>query len=381
VNVNNIIISISSLILLIALASGCLEYTVTTRIMPDGSIERIILVEGDSSSIFHGSLPVPSDSTWEITFGHRDKTAADSSSGNTFFYKARKVYRNYHDLNKEINADSTSNGKIKRFVKVEKRFRWFYTFYRYSETYNKIFPFGRHPVSEFLNDEELEIVHAADDELYYSSEFDKLILKKDTLSGPLLSHKDSIRMHELKKGIEKKYNNWIKINLYDDFYDVLKEALINTGKFNLLQIDKNREVFFAYLDTSINKLDDFYTILDSSSTILLQLSSAYYNMDILKLREANKTGFDKFYSKQSKTLIGFDDSYTNNAVMPGVVIATNSTIINGNIATWKLEAGNFFEKDYTLWVESRKINKGIIFLTGAIALFLLTGLLIGIFRK
>ena len=67
--------------------------------------------------------------------------------------------------------------------------------------------------------------------------------------------------------------------------------------------------------------------------------------------------------------------------MPGVVIATNSTIINGNIATWKLEAGNFFEKDYTLWVESRKINKGIIFLTGAIALFLLTGLLIGIFRK
>ena len=180
---------VGSFVLLVILVSGCLEYTMTTRVLPDGSIERTILVKGDSADILKGSLPVPVDSTWKISAGYEEKSEGDSTGKKQYVYKASKVFRNSTELNKEINHSVEGEGPILREVRVEKKFRWFNTFYKYAETYKQTFPFHRKTVDEFLSEEELEIAYADDKEIYYSRESDAMVIVKDTLVRLALSQK------------------------------------------------------------------------------------------------------------------------------------------------------------------------------------------------
>ena len=157
-----------SIMLFVALATGCkeyLKYTITTRIRPNGSIERTLLIEGgdstllkgDYSSVMKGSLPVPHDTTWDITTGRDIRSAPDTTLDTIYYYKAVKVFHDDDALNRELNRDTLMENNVTRQVKVEKRFRWFNTFYRYAETYKQIFPFVRIPVTDYLSEVELKL--------------------------------------------------------------------------------------------------------------------------------------------------------------------------------------------------------------------------------
>jgi hypothetical protein len=377
--INKLMNKAGVIVLIIMIASGCLEYTTTTRLLPDGSIERIMRIEGDSASVLNGSLPVPVDSSWEISTGYENKLTGDSTSKRVYVYKARKVFRNYQELNKEIFSGPSRIGKINRKVTTEKRFRWFNTFYRYSETYMQLFPIKRHPVDEFLTDDELTVVHGNDDDYYYSSESDKLIIKTDTLIRPVLSGQDSIRKDELEKSLEKKYTDWMKSNLYEEFYEVLKGSLAAGGNMKPDEIDKTRDSLFAFFNKTFD-IEAWFTD-DSSSSTLLELASNYYHIDSAVLHAANQKGFDSLSIKLDNIFIGFEDSFNNQAIMPGLIIATNSTELKGNTASWKLDSENFFEKDYTIWVESKKVNKGTFILSGVLVALMLLGLGAGMVKK
>ena len=48
--------------------TGCKEITTTTTIHPDGSCDRIVEVEGDSSDVVDYSyFPVPKGDSWTVT--------------------------------------------------------------------------------------------------------------------------------------------------------------------------------------------------------------------------------------------------------------------------------------------------------------------------
>jgi hypothetical protein len=371
-----------SFVLLVILASGCLEYTMTTRVLPDGSIERTIVVKGDSAEIFKGSLPVPVDSTWKISGGYEEKSAGDSTDKKQYVYKASKVFRNSAELNKELNPVSEEAGRIIREVKVEKKFRWFNTFYKYAETYKQTFPFHRKPVDEFLNDRELEFAWADDKDLYYSRESDALMILKDTLVRPALSVKDSARMKELKEAIEKKFYQWARTNVYEEYFNVLKDALHKSGIMKPEETDKTRDSLFARFDTCYTDIDSFFKMMDDQyGNNLLELASKYYHADTARLHQANRTGFDAFDKKLENIEPIFGDSYVNLTIMPGIIISSNSTEINGNTASWDVESDHFYAKDFTLLVESKKINKGLSIVSGALVVFLLIGLVAGIMKR
>jgi len=375
-----IIKHLSSFVLLVILASGCLEYTVTTRVLPDGSIERTLLVKGDSANILKGSLPVPVDSTWEISAGYEEKSGSDSTHKRQFIYRATKVFRNSAELNKELNPVSEEKVQIRREVKVEKKFRWFNTFYTYAETYKQTFPFDRRPVDEFLNDAELELAFADDKELYYSPESDSLMIITDTIARPALSIKDSIRMKELKESVEKKLYKWVSINVYEEYFDVLKVALDKSRILKPRAAEKTRDHLFTYFDSCYLDLDGFFDFKDQNDLGLLLLSSQYYHTDTAVLYHANRNGFDDFDKKMDNILPVFGDSYMNLTIMPGIIISSNSTEINGNTASWDVKSDRFYAKDYTLLVESKKINKGLSIVSGAVVIFLLIGLIVGLMR-
>lgn len=376
--------------LLAALATGCknyLKYTVTTRIWPNGSIERVMLVEGgdstllegDYSSVLKGSLPVPGDSTWKISVGFETKAIHDTTTDTIYYYKAVKTFRNDEALNKELNGDTMGKNQVIRHVEVEKRFRGYSTLYRYAETYKQIFPFTGVPVSDYLTNEELELYHAGDNELYYSPKTGKLLIKNDTLAGIILSKADSVRMKSIKDSIEKKYENWMCESIFKDYYNVLKTALDKSGTLKPAETDKShdslRKAFYYLIEA------DSLWSGDSNDFPLLRLASRFYEVDTGILHKANQTSIDDFHMKLYQgLLLEIGESFTNHTIMPGIITSTNASEIKGNTVSWNIESDDFFERDFTMVVESRKVNRGMAIVTGAFVLLLLVGL-VAVFLK
>ncbi len=70
----------------------------------------------------------------------------------------------------------TSIGTIKPDISLKKKFRWFYTYYEYSEIYPMTFPFQKIPVDSFLTGLEQSVI-MDDDRTAYSADGKKLIWK------------------------------------------------------------------------------------------------------------------------------------------------------------------------------------------------------------
>ncbi len=378
-----------SFMMMVALVTGCkeyLKYTITTRILPDGSIERTMLVEGGDSSLLEGnyasvlkgSLPVPHDSTWDITTGFEIRSVSDTTQDTVYYFKAMKVFRNDDDLNSELNWDTVKANNVTRLVKVERKFRWFNTFYHYTEIYRQIFPFAGIPVNDYLSDKELELYHAGDDEVYYSPETHELLLKKDSLASIALSKNDSINMNKIKESLEKKYEDWMLASIFKDYFEVIKETLDKTGAMKPEETEKTRDDFWNAYKANPDSLFSF----DSSNFPLLRFASEYYNVDTGILHQSNRISLDAFNMRfWSAFESDIGESFTHLAVMPGVIISSSSSTVQGNTVSWEFDSDLFNERDYTMTVESKKVNKGPVIVTGAVVLFLLAGLVAGMMRK
>src|SRR5512145_799208 len=154
---------------------SCLEYNITTQVMPDGRLLRTITVRGDSADIFTGSYRVPSDSSWIITTRLEQRHEKDIDEGKLFVYEARKEFKNADDLNRTFFKDTSFNDHISIKVNLEKKCSWFYKYYYYTETYSTLFPFKTVPVDRYLSATELRIYLAGDEDVYYAPQLDRIL--------------------------------------------------------------------------------------------------------------------------------------------------------------------------------------------------------------
>ena len=71
---------------------------------------------------------------------------------------------------------------------------------------------------------------------------------------------------------------------------------------------------------------------------------------------------------------GLND-YTNEVIMPGLILDTNAKDVEGNSVQWKFDYNRFLWEDYTMWVESRVVNRWAMILTGILCMILVAGLI------
>ena len=126
--------SIFGMLLLVVLSGGCNNtYTVKTKINPDGSFEKTIVCEGDSLGIYKLPLPFVFKDGWKID------TRKETDKQTKFITTAQKTYASIEELQAEA-ARGSDSAKLAIVSRIEKRFRWFFTYYTYEE---KIPAFGR----------------------------------------------------------------------------------------------------------------------------------------------------------------------------------------------------------------------------------------------
>ena len=346
---------------------GCIEYVITTQVMPDGKILRNVTVKGDSSDIFRGSFRVPSDSTWTIHTRYEESTGKDSARGTVYVYEAIKEFQDYRELNSYFFRDSAFSDHLITHIKLTRHNKGFYRYFEYNETYTRLFPFGKVPIHDYLTDSQVRVYLSGEEEIYYSPEKDSLMLAPDQTGLPVMKAADSARFKQLQEELDLKFETWQKTCIYNDLYEVVSQALGDMERS--ADTVKGRDAFYQWLDS----MKVFESVKDNSEAFV-DAAAAFYSIDPSTLMAANQGGFDDF-SRKFKVPALSPESFSNQVLLPGMIIHANTDNVKGNLASWELKIGDFYASDYVMTVHSRMVNKIAIVIAGII-LVLLVGLVL-----
>lgn len=312
--------------IIIFLASCDHSVTIESSVHADGSIDRtVVLTKVDSNAVQNNMFGIHAEKGWEVESG-RDK----SSKQEKFIVAFRKHFTSAEEANAEMDTPADTLFRVRSGF--EKKFRWFYTYINYSDTYAAINRFAKPDVSEYFTPEDFAFI-------------DRL-----PAEGKSISHADSIYMERLN---EKIYDVFAAKAFYDIYYDAMVEA----GKKNNIEdrwidtLDHHRDRLFRYLLNNENDFDDDF-MLKFADSLQIPLSPEMKNdYEVL-------TGpIEKQINFMSHAGEG---EYIHCIKMPWTVISTNADSVSGNSMYWRPPVARFLLRDYTMHAQARKLNYWVV---------------------
>jgi len=356
-------------------AVSCSQPTdMLTVISPDGSCYREFTANanprfllGDTTDKLN-PFPVDINSSWKITWKYKNsklqttfpvnKSVLDSIlqstsqtkeikiKGNTGQFSpdlivyARQNYKSVDEMDTHFKlkkSDPWNNFKVKHLL--DTKFRWFYTYYRYTETYPKIITNFNIPIEKYMT---------KDEALFWFTG------KPDLLRGM-----NGVEIREYVGGLEDNFHKWFNKNLWDAEYKVLLE---NYDKIARIQISEQRLTSLrdTIFNAKVDKAEDFK---------MEQILDDYF-----------KTGiFSNYWKTENCPMVKFEQDFSNGLlvplfsrnltyrlIMPGVVTVQNNAVIHGDTLVWNLTAYRMIPADYVIEAQSRKANLWAFILTGII---------------
>jgi hypothetical protein len=321
--------------------TGCREIQVTTRVNRNGSCERVIVVESDSSGIGETAYPMPDDESWsmDVTLNEEDK------EGDSYFYTMTKQFRSVDDLNNELSRSAGTGLHISSRVELTRRHRWFTTFVSFRETYEPYFPFRSIPISEYFTPEEIE----------------------------------RLRGEEEDKELEKRMEEWQTRNMFEELFQGMLDGASGLNDPDLTPdvLTAEKEELYA---TLIPAAEESY--LEELTPVILETCEKVYGTDAVnRLRPQAEEFEQKFNEFSDFTVKAAEESYKHTVIMPGLIYDTNASDVQWNSVTWNLGPGDFSYAEYEMWVESRTTNRTAIWLTVIVIAALLALLVLTLLRR
>ncbi len=312
---------------------GCDEYKtyVINTVHRDGSVLRTVIVKNNHATFEPGAYRVPLDSTWTIEYS----TEISENQDTTWILRGEKLFNNVNGINAEYEADSGANHTMIRFAAFKKKYRWFNTVYRFSETVKGILDVDN-PIGNYLSADELKYFYLPESVL-------------DTLE----SGADSLYYRALADSLETKSEEWLIACLIKQWtlnaHSLLKDRPGYTYSLEYLESIEPDLVKFAIEDESG---DDFFP--DSLLAVLL---GEKYVQDYVHELDSAITMLDTVFNRYLNA-----KPYEVEIRMPGKVIGSNGYLVTGDEIEntrgilWSVSGDYFLSEDYTMWVESRIPN-------------------------
>ena len=321
------------IMLLLIVFSGCNEITVTTRVNKDGSFTRLITVKGEKTSIDRQILPYPVDSTWA------KELLPDSTDTTKYVLSYTKKFRNSAQLNREISSDTSWFRRLNRNIEVKKGFGFFFSYLVYKETYHAPIIFNRLNYKDFLSHEDI---------LFFSGE--KIPVSKD----------DSVKFNNASQKVDDFFSETFTAEIMLILQDGIKR--LNDPSLSADQV-------ITFKDSIKNMSGEHLLKGESFIDLYKDLTG---NPAVEKLNEIQPPIFDDFYKKAHLFIsITLMEDFVQTIEMPGIITATNSTLVSGNKVNWEISSNRCFFTDYEMMVESRVINTWAFVVTGLVVLGLL----------
>ena len=326
--------------------SGCLDEKVKTTINSDGSCQRMISMKLQSKSVPERAFPIAFK-------GWQEEWRACSDTSTPYEYIATKSFRTPAELHDEYLPDSLTKA-MRIDVAIEKRFQWFFTYIDYRETYIYQNPYGHVPVTNFLTTEEIDRFQRSEE--------------NDTL---------------------KKVEHWIQQDQFEEFYAVLvnEAQQMNDPTLPVSLLRDNKERFAGILadnDSTRKAGKKFSDTTLTQEQILLNIylevgEQVFGRAATEKLRPVMIQAFHAVDVKEKLTK--FPDSWEYSAVMPGLLLETNSPSIQGNCVTWKFSPDQAKVGPYVMHASSRVANVWAFIVSAGLLLVLVVILVVSIVRR
>jgi hypothetical protein len=318
------------LFLLLLTGIGCKEISVRTKVNSDGSIERTYTIESDSKedmNIFAFKI----DTTWKIT-------VRENPDSKKYLHTAVKVYSSPSDFQKDSSL-RIIYGRRKVELEADKKFRWFYTYYSYKEVYHSLTVFNKIPMTDFFTNEEIKDIEAGYDSSY----------------------------------LKNKVEEWQQRNFYEVLYEMLYKK---AGEFKSEEIsqpalkNKKEELFKALVNNKNNPETDE----------IIKTLEAVFKTDEVNQWKGTVDEFIEIFEKELENL-STGDKFSNDVIMPGLILSTNARSIDGGKLTWKFVGDVFSMSDYVMYAESRTANVFAFIITAIIFVGIMILLLLPALRK
>lgn len=333
----NILSHVAMLILAIGLVSCDKDVTIVSEVHPNGSIDRTItLYNADSVARSKNMFGATEEIGWTIETEMLSENRSDSTS-KAMAIVFRKHFESFERANEEMDTGADSLFGI--HAKFQKRFRWFYTYIDYSETYRS-----------------LDRFHGVSQEAYFTKE-DYTFINRLPAEGRPISKADSLYLAKLN---EKIYDIYGARTVYNELFDDLLEIMENGGLERRWadSLEAEREKLFDKLVENGNDGDDEILALADSFRVPLTTTQreAY-----LKRSESMDRRME-FVGDASST------RFLQMIRMPWTVIASNADSVNHDELYWSPPAVKFLLSDYTMSATSRRLNIIPVVISGIVIL-------------
>ncbi len=311
----------------------------------DGSVDRKVILTYHEDEFDLSDCQVPVDSTWTITKSYDVSEEGDT----TYSLTAEKEFESVDMINKLYDEYEGSNPLMNREAGFRKKFRWFNTVYRYTETVERALR-GIEP-EDFFSKLELDY--------FYMPE---------KLTDALLEGPDSTRIQEtMIDPLDKKKEEWFSKSLVRAFvFKVVDTVSANPD----IKVDTSK-LFEKEGELSYSMFED----MKEQQVVDSLLGDGFY--------ENNSILVDTLLSDvEDEFLVALEtDPYLVQTYMPGELTSTNGyTDEDGNVL-WEVKGEVFLSTDYNMWAESSTTNLWAWIITGAFLLFVISGLAVRVFRQ
>lgn len=309
-----------------------------TTVYEDGTVDKTFVFYqrdgnvGESRKMFRLSPATG----WK----ERKNSLENSGNDSAFQIMYSKTFPSVDVMNLEFAQVSDSTFQVTSTF--EKKFRWFYTYLYYSETYHPINKL-KLPINQYITPEDSAFVERLPGE------------------GQLISHADSIYLTQL--------NN----KLFDQY---ATDAIMDEYMKIALEVMQSQNIEKRWVDT-LQQHRDMMTKLvlsqDTSNSVAPIILKYMDNLGIPLDYSAAKTEFQK-RSTSLDTRITFmswaaEGTYRNIFNMPWEVTATNADSVSGNRLVFSPPTIKFLFKPYTMHATSRRMNYWAVIATIALAGF------------
>jgi hypothetical protein len=184
---------------------------------------------------------------------------------------------------------------------------------------------------------------------------------------------NGIEIKERLDDVEKKFNQWMDINIYEIYYqeivdhihliddpDITREKLLEV-KDSIYKLHKKDEDFMSEFNPKI---------LDST-----------FHTNVFSGLFKKHEEIERKIEQELSFIDHFDQHINYQLIMPGKVIHTNARAIHGDTLFWKINAYRFALYDYKIKVTSRKNNVMTMIISAVFVLFVILSIFSTILRK
>lgn len=340
---------LSAFLLFAAVACEEPETLVTNIINADGSILRRIEMRNVKNNFNADNIQVPFDSTWNIS----DTIEVNEKGDTTWIKTAEKLFSDPEEINTLYSVDQGPDKKAIRQISVSRRFRWFYTSYRFSEEIKKELQYG-FPVKDYLNEEELQF-------FYYPES-----LSEERLNGP-----DSLKYKAMSDTIDQKSERWL-------FHSLVSEWI---GRFGQLTRNKGEEIVGGELRSREKEILELYDQNAQNFDSLVESGVLLKKVIGVENAAKYKTESDSAFKMVSDGFWLNFSGYSVQVKMPGKLTGTNGFPDNNKMLLWPVRSELFLTQDYLMFAESKVQNVWAWIVTGIFIFFVFTGLIFRNIKK